>query len=71
MKLFDASKLAAVWIAIGAILVCHPETAWAVIPSQDYIVVPRTRTQLSQGRYDLAATTVGTKAMFAGGTQQG
>jgi N-acetylneuraminic acid mutarotase len=72
MKLFDVCKLAAVWFIIGfAIFVCHPEIAWAVIPSQDYIVVPRTRTQLSQGRYDLAATTVGTKAMFAGGTQQG
>lgn len=54
-----------------AILACCAEETWAVTPSQGTIALPRSTAELSQGRYDLTATSVGTKAMFAGGTEQG
>jgi hypothetical protein len=58
-------------VAVAAVCLVAAPMASALPPVLPTITLQRSTAELSQNRYDLAATSVGTKAMFAGGSQQG
>lgn len=59
-----------VFTAVVLLLSCQL-TIWAFPTPLATLPLDRTTADLSQGRYDLVATSVGDKALFAGGTEQG
>jgi hypothetical protein len=67
----SASRWLCAALALSLASLTLPTAALALPPALPTLTLERSTATLSQNRYDLAATSVGSKAMFAGGSQQG